>query len=115
MAEGYKRNRNVVMIANSDPAIVALSQRWMRRFSCRGLVYSIQYHADQSLDDLCSFWGRTLAIAPATIRMQRKSNSGQLAGRTWRSRYGVMSVTASDTLFRARLGAWMDCLRASWA
>ena len=57
----------------------------------------------------------TLVIDSGTIRMQRKSNSGQLPGRTWRSRYGVMSMTASDTLFRARLGAWMDCLRASWA
>jgi len=115
MAEGYKRNRNVVMIANSDPTIIGVSQRWMKRFSCRKLVYSIQYHADQDLDELCDFWGSTLTVEPGSIRLQRKSNSNQLAGRTWRSRHGVMSVTANDTLFRARLGAWMDCLRASWA
>lgn len=114
MAEGYKRNRNVVMIANSDPTIICISQRWMRRFG-RRLDYSIQYHADQNLEDLRRFWGDTLTVEPGSIRLQRKSNSGQLAGRTWRSRYGVMSVTSNDTLFRSRLGAWMDCLRASWA
>lgn len=93
----------------------SVSQRWMKRFSSKKLVYSIQYHADQDLDELCDFWGSTLTVEPGSIRLQRKSNSNQLAGRTWRSRHGVMSVTANDTLFRARLGAWMDCLRASWA
>ncbi|MDP9135273.1 MAG: DUF1804 family protein [Actinomycetota bacterium] len=115
MAEGYKRNRNVVMLANSDPTIIGVSQRWMRKFACRELVYSIQYHADQDVDALCQAWGEMLGVNPNAIRLQRKSNSSQLAGRTWRSRYGVMSVTASDTLFRSKLGAWMDCLRASWA
>lgn len=114
MAEGYKRNRNVVSIANSDPAIILISQHWMRRLSERKPCYSIQYHADQDLDELTSFWGSKLGVEPVTIRLQRKSNSNQLAGRTWRSQYGVMSVTYNDTLFRARLAAWMDCLRRSW-
>lgn len=114
MAEGYKRNRNVVSIANSDPAIILVAQHWMCRLSERQPCYSIQYHADQKLDELTSFWGSKLGVEPVTIRLQRKSNSNQLAGRTWRSQYGVMSVTCNDTLFRARLGAWMDCLRKSW-
>jgi hypothetical protein len=46
--------------------------------------------------------------------MQRKSNSGQLAGRTWRSKYGVLTVCTSDTLLRAELQAWMDCVRNAW-
>ena len=114
MAEGYKRNRNVVSIANSDPAIILVSQHWMSRLSDRKPCYSIQYHADQDLDELTSFWGKRLGVEPITIRLQRKSNSNQLAGRTWRSEHGVMSITCNDTLFRARLAAWMDCLRDSW-
>ncbi len=46
--------------------------------------------------------------------MQRKSNSNQLAGRTWRSVHGVLTVRACDTLFRAKLEGWMDRLRESW-
>jgi len=49
------------------------------------------------------------------IRLQRKSNSNQLTGRIWRCEHGVLQVAAYDTLLRARLQAWMDCLRASWA
>jgi AcrR family transcriptional regulator len=33
IAEGYKRNRNVVSIANSDPAVIAIADRWIRRLS----------------------------------------------------------------------------------
>jgi len=114
MAEGYKRNRNVASIANSDPAIILVSQSWMSRLSDKELRYSIQYHADQDLDELTAFWGSKLGVGPATIKLQRKSNSNQLAGRTWRCQYGVMSVTCHDTLFRARLGAWMERLKSSW-
>lgn len=114
MAEGYKRNRNVVSIANSDPTIILVSQEWMSRLSDKVLTYWIQYHADQDLDDLRAFWGSTLGVPPSSIKLQRKSNSNQLKGRTWRSRHGVMSVTCHDTLFRSRLGAWMDLLRSNW-
>jgi hypothetical protein len=44
----------------------------------------------------------------------RKSNSNQLAGRTWRSEHGVLTVTTHDTYFRARLQAWVDLLRRRW-
>src|SRR5215210_2502537 len=33
LAEGYKRNRNCVAVGNSDPAVVALCHRWLRRLS----------------------------------------------------------------------------------
>jgi hypothetical protein len=48
------------------------------------------------------------------IKLLRKSNSNQLRGRQWRSRHGVLTVRAFDTLVRARLQAWMDRLRAEW-
>jgi hypothetical protein len=100
LAEGYKRTRNKVSVANSDPAVLSVCQRWIRRLSGRKLTYSIQYHADQ--------------IHPSLIRLQRKSNSNGLAARTWRSRYGVLTVTCSDTYLRSRMQAWMDCLREQW-
>jgi hypothetical protein len=108
IAEGGKRNRNRVQICNSDPRVVTLSARWMAALTTKPLTYSIQYHADQDLDELRSQWGRLLEIDGATIVMQRKSNSGQLSGRTRRSELGVLTVTVHDTALRSRLQAWID-------
>jgi len=114
IAEGFKRDRNKVALGNSDPTVITLADRWVRCFTRRPVGYSVQYHADQKFDDLQRYWGGLLSVAPESIRLQRKSNSSQLAGRTWRSQYGVLTVRTCDTLFRARLQAWMDLLRASW-
>jgi hypothetical protein len=55
-----------------------------------------------------------LGIDGGLICLQRKSNSGQLARRRWRSVHGVLSVGVGDTLLRARLQAWMDRTRKQW-
>lgn len=115
LAEGFKRNRNTVSIANSDPSVLVVSQNWLRRLSPdKRLKYAIQYHADQDFDELRKFWGAKLEIDGDVIRFQRKSNSNQLTGRIWRCQYGVLTIVCHDTLLRARLQAWMDCLRSSW-
>jgi transposase-like protein len=114
MAEGYKRCRNTVAVCNSDPAIVVFCARWLRRFARNPIRYSIQYHADQDLEGLQRFWAHKLSVRPEEVVLIRKSNSGRLSGRVWRSKYGVLSMTASDTLFRARLEAWMHSLQEQW-
>jgi AcrR family transcriptional regulator len=114
IAEGYKRSRNHVSISNSDPAVMAVAVRWMSREADRPMQFSVQYHADQDLASLRTFWGRQLGIDPDSITLQRKSNSGGLRGRTWRSRYGVLTARTSDTYFRARLQAWVDRVREQW-
>lgn len=114
IAEGYKRNRNEVSICNSDPVVMRIATRWLSRLTETRLRFSLQYHADQNLDELRKFWGETLSVEPDAIKLQRKSNSNQLAGRQWRSRYGVIAVRVPDTMLRARLQAWMDCLRGEW-
>lgn len=114
LAEGSKRDRNRVQVCNSDAAVVKLCHRSIGRLSSKSLTYSIQYHADQDLGALTRFWGEALDIPPQQIRLQRKSNSNQLAKRTWRSAHGVLSLCVNDTLLRARLDGWMDRLRESW-
>lgn len=114
LAEGSKRQRNVVQICNSDPAVMKLAAHWLRQLTPKRLNCSIQYHADQDLDELRRFWGSELEVEPNSIKLQRKSNSNQLTKRTWRSRYGVLSIAVNDTLLRARVEGWLDCLRASW-
>jgi hypothetical protein len=114
VGEGYKRSRNAVAISNADPRVVAIATRWLRALSHKRLRFSVQYHADQDPRELAEFWASTLGVDPGDVRMQRKTNSGQLGGRVWRCRYGVMAVTACDTLLRARLQAWMDCVQEQW-
>jgi excisionase family DNA binding protein len=114
IAEGHKKNRNRVSIGNSDPAVMALAQEWMERFSARDLDYGLQYHADQDPEALARFWAGVLAISPERVKLQRKSNSAGLAARNWRSKYGVLSISSNDTCFRAELQAWMDCVRGDW-
>jgi len=114
IGEGYKRSRNRVSLCNSDPAVVILANHWICRLGANTVTYSLQYHADQDPAELCEFWAWTLAASPGSISLQRKSNSMQMAGRGWRSHYGVLAVICNDTLLRARLQAWMDCVREQW-
>lgn len=116
LAEGFKRDRNKVAIANSDPTVLVVSQNWLRHLSPdKRLRYAIQYHADQDFDELRKFWGTQLEIDGDVISFQRKSNSNQMTGRIWRCEHGVLTITCHDTLLRARIQAWMDCLRVTWA
>jgi hypothetical protein len=114
IGEGYKKNRNVVGLGNSDPRVVLLAADWIRRLSRNPVNYSVQYHADQRIEELKEFWSNLLDVTPDEIQLQRKSNSGRLAGRTWRSRYGVLTVRTCDTLLRARIQAWMDGVEEQW-
>jgi hypothetical protein len=114
IGEGYRRTRNTVALANSDPRVVRLADHWIRRFARNKVTYSFQNHADQDPDYLIRFWSFGLGVDPSLFLYQRKSNSGQLSGRTWRSKYGVLTVCANDTLPRARLQAWMDRRQDGW-
>jgi transcriptional regulator with XRE-family HTH domain len=114
IAEGYKRDRNTVTICNSDASVMQVGTLWIRRFSRRKLSFSVQVHEDQNLTEIAEYWAAVLKVAPEKIKLQRKSNSGRLNSRVWRSRYGVIAVRARDTLFRARLQGWMDRLQEEW-
>jgi transcriptional regulator with XRE-family HTH domain len=114
IAEGHKRDRNSVTICNSDVSVMQVGTLWLRRFSRRPVSFSVQFHADQDLSELTNHWAKALNFNPDWLRLQRKSNSGQLGSRVWRSRYGVIAARTSDTLFRARLQGWMERLQEEW-
>jgi hypothetical protein len=114
MAEGTKRRRNYVAFVNSDPALVKLAHRWICQFTRNKMDYSLQYHVDHDEDELREYWGSFLGIPPDIIKAMRKSNSGQLAGRKFRSEHGLLTVRTGDTQFRARLHGWMDYVKSQW-
>jgi hypothetical protein len=114
IGEGTKSSRNTVAICNSDPRVVRLGNFWICRFAINPVTYSFQHHADQDPEYLVRFWSTYLAADPEAFRFQRKSNSGQLSGRKWRSRWGVLTVNANDTRLRARLQGWMDRVQDGW-
>jgi hypothetical protein len=114
LAEGYKRDRNKVSICNSDSAVLVVAYHWMRQFTTRKFRYQIQYHVDQDVDELKQYWANVIGIKPEQIAVQRKSNSGKLVGRQFRSVHGVFEVSVGDTQFRAKLQAWMDFLKQQW-
>ncbi len=115
IGEGYKKDRNVVSICNSDPAVLTLAERWMSQLTKQPITFALQYHADQDVPALLQFWSEKLPVEPGAIRLQRRSNSNNLTGRTWRSRYGDLTIRAGDTYLRARIQAWMDMVRADWS
>ncbi len=114
IGEGGKKDRNRVDICNSDPKVVKLSHDVMRRYSDKTYYYRLQIHADHEPAELQRFWGNLLNLQPERFEIIRKSNSGQLSGRQFRSVYGVCTVQVSDTYFRARLQAWMDFVKSTW-
>lgn len=110
LTEGYRRSRNTVAVANSNVSLVRLALRWLERFTSRPVFFDLQYHADQNESGLRDFWGRELRIDPGKIRLQRKSNSGRMVHRNWRSEHGVLTVRTHDTGLRSMIQAWMDWL-----
>lgn len=110
-----RRDEAYALGAAEFAELVALAARWIRRLARGKVRFSVQYHADQDLEELRRFWSELVGVRPEEIALQRKSNSNGLQGRKWRSRYGVLSVSAADTMLRARLQAWIDLTVASWA
>lgn len=114
MAEGYRRDRNVVSIANSNSQIIKLSNKWIFNLTHRKLSYRVQIHVDHDEEEIKHYWATLLNINADSIKLQRKSNSGQLSGRNFRSEHGVLTVSTSDTYLRSRLEAWMDFIKQQW-
>ncbi len=91
MAEGSKRNRNAVEFVNSDAQLVKLAHRWISVLTDKDVTYRIQFHADHDVEALKRYWGGILGIESDIIGVLRKSNSGKLARRQFRSQYGLLS------------------------
>jgi len=111
ITEGYRRTRNAVQICNSNVVLVSFATKWLKKLSNKKLRVSMQYHKDQNPEMLKHFWSKALGVKLDQVRISRKSNSGNLVGRKWRSEYGVASVGVGDTVLRSKLQGWMEVLQ----
>ena len=116
LAEGTRKDRNVVALSNSNPLIIKFAHRCMQRLATNPHFYcSFQYHADQDPEQLRRFWAALLDLNPERIKPILKTNSGHLQGRRFACEYGVFQIKAGDTIFRAQLQALMDAVQEQWA
>jgi transposase-like protein len=116
LAEGYRKNKNVVAVGNSSPCMMQFVHRCLKRLSSKPrFYYTFQFHADQDPEQLRRFWASCLDIEPEQIRPLPKTNSGHLKGRRFACEYGVFQIQVADTTFRAQLQALMDVVQEQWA
>jgi hypothetical protein len=112
LVEGDQCDRTHVALTNSDPAVMRLVSRWIRRLTDRALLLSLQYGPGQSLKELRRFWSETIGAEPRTIRvccLTEGGSDGQPG-----PPHGVLTVTVDDTLLRARLQGWIQRTRETW-
>ncbi len=140
LLQGYKRDRTRVALTNSDPAVMRLVSRWIRRLTDRVPFLSVHYESDpnqgQSPSEIRRFWSETIGADVRSIRVSATVAGDTLGatrvlpyeadysalGMTTREpgeirphlRHGALTVTVEDTLLRARLQAWMHRMRESW-
>jgi transcriptional regulator with XRE-family HTH domain len=116
LGEGTKKTRNSVAIANSSAEVMLLAHFWIQKFrnTERGIDYSVQIHVDQDEEEVKAYWANLMGITPEMVVIIRKSNSGQLNGRKFRSEWGVFTIRANDTYFMAKIYAWLDYLKKQW-
>jgi transposase-like protein len=114
LVQGEQRDRTRVSLSNSDPAVMRLACRWLRRLSGGAPFLLLRYGPDQSPRELRRFWGETIGIAPRSIRVRGSCEnlpSGQPAARLT---HGLLTIGVDDALLRARLQGWMRRARESW-
>jgi hypothetical protein len=111
LGEGTKKTRNSVAIANSSAEVMLLSHFWIQRLRNkeRGIEYMLQIHVDQDEQEVKEYWAKLLDITPDMIVIIRKSNSGQLKGRKFRSEWGVFTIRANLTSWQKYTHGWIIC------
>jgi hypothetical protein len=114
LTEGYRRCRNSVSVSNSNPNIIKLSYYFIKKFARNKIDLQLQIHVDQNELNVKQYWANLLSVPVDIIAVSRKSNSGQLVGRKWRSQYGVLNIRVNDTYLRSKIQAWMDFIQNEW-
>jgi len=117
LGEGYRRNRNVVHICNTNPAVMLMSIKALRRLkvdlNAANVSFKLLLYPDHEDLALKRFWTKQLQIQSCQIKIWRPAKKQQ-PSKYRRSVRGLMYMTINDTYLRARLQAFMDAVEADW-
>jgi hypothetical protein len=119
LVQGEHRDRTRVALSHSDPAVVRLVSRWLRRLTDRSPSLSLRYAAGQSPKELRDFWGEVTGAEPRAIRLrgteaEEPGAEGPGGDPVPEPLHGRLTVAVHDALLRARLQGWMHRARESW-
>jgi len=114
LVQGEHRDRTRVALTNSDPAVMRLVSRWLRRLTDKAPFLSLRYGPGQSLKELRRFWSETTGTAPRAIRARGPSEGVSGERPVPGPSHGLLTIGVDDTLLRARLQGWMHRAREAW-
>ncbi len=114
LVHGEHRDRTRVALSNSDPAVMRLVNRWLRRLTDKAPLLSLQCWPGQSLKELRGFWAEAIGAEPRAIRARGYTEGEPEEQPGSGPPHGRLTVAVDDTLLRARLQGWMHSARESW-
>jgi hypothetical protein len=114
LVRGEHHNRTRVALTNSDPAVMVLVSRWLRRLTDKAPFLALRYGPGQSLKELRRFWGEMTGTAPHAIRARGSSEGVPGEQPVSGPSHGLLTIGVDDTLLRARLQGWMHRAREPW-
>lgn len=112
LCEGYKRNRNMVQVTNSDPVIIGLCYPFIKKWTKNKISCFVQVHHDDDQKEIVKEWGNLLDIDPKQIRVHLRAE--KKSNRKGKLPYGIFTFRVGDTYLRAKLEAWISRLKESW-
>lgn len=114
LGEGFRKDKNIVGIANSSPQIIAVSDFVLSKLTNKRKRYTLSYYEDMDLEMVIDFWSNLLEIKKEDIHLMKKSNAGLLMGRNHRLEFGIFSISIASTELKAKIVAWMDIVNMEW-
>jgi hypothetical protein len=117
LGEGYRRNRNVVHICNTNPTIMLLAVKALRKLDvdlgAKNVRFKLLLYPDHKDRALKGFWAKRLEISSKQINVWRPAKK-QRSSEYRRSVHGLLYLSINDTYLRARMQAFMDAVETDW-
>lgn len=114
LVQGEQLDRTRVALSNSDPAVMRLVSRWLRRLTDKVPILLLRYDPGQSLSELRRFWGEATGTAPRAIRARGPAEGVPGEPLLSSPSHGLLTIGVDDALLHARLRGWMHRARESW-
>jgi hypothetical protein len=114
LGEGHRRDRNRVMICNSNPLIMRMSLVAIRRLQpSKSGTYKLKTYPDHNDEEEKDFWGKQVGIDPSVIKIWRDPQKHKPSERR-RCEHGILYAEWSDTYLRSRVQALLDYIQNEW-